>query len=291
MIRNQHRRVLSTALLVGLGAACQSTTQQSLPIASPAEVVRQPLSSEVDTGLGKAQRRCEDLIDRLEQLIVALETGTLEGAARAYCEARAPYEEIQVLAAAFPELDRAIDGRSSEFARGELDPGFRGFHRIEIFLFARHRMGAALPYAKQLLEDAHALRGALDERGRFSADVIFDGMERRCMDVATRMVSSEEEMWSNQSLLVIRHAWVGCYDQYRQFAGDVREQDARLAERIDRAYRKAIEEVAGEFSTEGVEGSPYTLISMSQRRSIADASLKLRGYLIKARAALGLTTS
>ena len=100
-----------------------------------------------------------------------------------------------------------------------------------------------------------------------------------------------DTLWSNQSLLVIRHAWVGCYDQYRQFAGDVREQDARLAERIDRAYRKAIEEVAGEFSTEGVEGSPYTLISMSQRRSIADASLKLRGYLSKARAALGLTTS
>ena len=73
------------------------------------------------------------------------------------------------------------------------------------------------------------------------------------------------------------------------FAGAVRSQDALLAERIDRAYRKAIEEIAGEFSSEGVEGSPFTLINMGQRRQIADASLQLRRYLIQARKALELS--
>jgi len=278
----------STVLLIGLAAACQSTTMGSQPVATPAAVVRQPFSSPVTSGVSVAIECCDELILRIEELIVALDTGTLEGAWHAYAAARAPYEEIQVLAAAFPELDRAIDGRSSEFAAGEFDPEFRGFHRIEIFLFARKRMGAAMPYARQLLEDAGELRGVLEERGRFSAPETFAGMQRRCMDVATRMVSSEEEMWSNQSLLVIHHAWIGCYEQYKYFAGAVRTEDALLAERIDRAYRKAIEAVAGEFSTEGVEGSPYTLIDMEERRQIADASLKLRGYLIQAGKALEL---
>ncbi len=279
---------VSTVLFLGLVAACQSTTMDSQPVATPAAVVRQPFSDAVSSGVAVALERCDDLIEAIEALIAALETGTLEGVGHAYAEARAPYEEIQVLASAFPELDLAIDGRSSEFAQGELDPNFRGFHRIEIFVFARHRMGAAMPYAVQLLEDARALRQALAERGRFSASETFAGMERRCMDVATRMVSSEEEMWSNQSLLVIHHAWLGCYAQYKYFAGAVRDQDALLAERIDRAYRKAIEEVAGEFSSEGVEGSPFTLIDMGQRRQIADASLQLRRYLIQARKALEL---
>ena len=282
------KRVSPTLLLVGLAAACQSATMDSQPVATPAAVVRQPFSGAVTSGTSVALERCDDFILRVEELIVALDTGTLEGTWHAYAAARAPYEEIQVLAAAFPELDLAIDGRSSEFEAGEFDPGFRGFHRIEIFLFARQRMGAAMPYARQLLEDARALRVVLEERGRFSAAETFAGMERRCMDVATRMVSSEEEMWSNQSLLVIHHAWIGCYEQYKYFAGAVRTEDALLAERIDRAYRKAIEEVAGEFSSAGVEGSPFTLIDMGQRRQIADSSLKLRGYLIEARKALGL---
>ena len=279
---------LSPVLLLGLVAACQSTTMDSQPVITPAAVIRQPFSDAVSSGVAVALERCDDMIEGIEALMVALETGTAEGAAQAYAEARAPYEEIQVLASAFPQLDRAIDGRSSEFPQGELDPAFRGFHRIEIFVFARQRMGAAMPYAVQLLEDAHALRQALTERGRFSAAETFAGMERRCMDVATRMVSSEEEMWSNQTLLVIHHAWIGCYEQYKYFAGAVRSEDALLAERIDRAYRKAIEEVAGEFSSEGVEGSPFTLIDMAQRRQIADSSLKLRGYLIQASKALEL---
>ncbi len=282
-----HKRV-SPVLLIGLAAACQSTTMDAQPVATPAAVIRQPFSSAVTSGVAVAIERCDELILRIEDLLVALDSGTLEGTWHAYAAARAPYEEIQVLAAAFPELDLAIDGRSSEFEAGEFDPGFRGFHRIEIFLFARKRMGAAMPYARQLLEDAQELRAVLDDRGRFSASETFDGMQRRCMDVATRMVSSEEEMWSNQTLLVIHHAWIGCYEQYKYFAGAVRSEDALLAERIDRAYRKAIEEVAGEFSSEGVEGSPFTLIDMAQRRQIADSSLKLRGYLIQASKALEL---
>ena len=291
MISNRLSAALSAVLLAGLGAACRTTTTEAQPVTSPATVVRQPFSAEVDGGLGSARRRADDLIERIEDLIVALETGTQEGAARAYCEARAPYEELQVLASAFPDLDLAIDGRPADFANGELDPAFRGFHRVEVLLFSRGRTAAAHRCATQLLEDARRLRAVLDERARFSAGVAFDGMERRCMDVATRIVSSEEEPWSNQSLLVIRHAWVGCYDQYRHFAGAVRERDALLAERIDRAYRQALEGLAGEFTSDGVEGSPYTLISTSRRRAIADASLKLRGYLVRARECLGVAPS
>lgn len=277
----------SAALFLGLAASCASPTQEAAPSA-PAPVVATPFAGEVGMGVSYLQTRSADLIDAVEQLVVACENRDLKGAKQAYFEARAPYEEIEVVARAFPELHRDIDARAYEFRSGELDPEFKGFHRIEVMLFSREQVNPALPYAKELLESVEELEFSLADRDLFNASMEFDAMIDRCSDIASRTITSEEEMWSDQSLMVIRHGWIGIHSLYRHFATKVRAEDVKLAERIDRSYRQAVELIRSDFPIGQIEGAPFSIIDRRKRRAIADASLKLRAHLVQAQAALGL---
>ncbi|MEM9379658.1 MAG: EfeM/EfeO family lipoprotein [Planctomycetota bacterium] len=287
------RSTLPSRLVLALSAAalasgCLSSTKESAPAGPTMPIDAMPFASEVGQGVSYLRERSDDLLSAVENLIAAIEIGDLASCKNAYFEARAPYEEIEVLARAFPDLHRSIDARAYEFETGELDPDFRGFHRIEIFLFAREKPALALQYAQQLLTDVQALRTALDDRTRYTAPMAFDAMIGRCMEIATKTVSSEEEMWSDQSLIVVRHAWIGIHSQYRFYGGKVRAKDVKLAERLDRSYRKAVELIAAEFPLGQTQGSPFSIIDRVQRRQIADASLKLRRYLIQAQETLDL---
>lgn len=275
-------------LLAGLMTGCASKTQEAAPSAPATPVVATPYAGEVGMGVSYLQTRASDLIDSVQNLIVALENRDLDSAKRHYFEARAPYEEIEIVARAFPQLHTSIDARAHEFQAGELDPDFGGFHRIEIFLFSREKTNPALPYAKALLDDVEDLESVLADRRRFDAAMEFEAMIDRCSEIASKTITSEEEMWSDQSLLVIRHSWIGIHSLYRHFAADVRKKDVKLAERIDRSYRKAIELIRADFPIGQIEGAPFSIIDRRKRRQIADASLNLRGYLIKAQETLGL---
>lgn len=279
----------SAALLLGLSVSCASNkTQEAAPAQPATPLTATPFFGEVGLGVSYLQARAADLVDAVEGMILALENRDLQAAQRAYFEARAPYEEIEVVAAAFPELHRDIDARAYEFRSGELDEDFKGFHRIEIFLFSREKVKPALPVAKELLESVEELEAVLADRGLFSAEMEFAAMVDRCSDIASKTITSEEEMWSDQSLLVVRHGWIGIHNVYRHFAGQVRSVDVKLAERLDRSYRNAIELIRSDFPIGQVEGAPFSIIDRRKRRAIADASLKLRSHLVQAQIALEL---
>lgn len=285
--RHTSPRLVALGATVALLAACSSSTKEAAPVSTPS-VYASPYASELGMGISYLQTRAAELVEATQQLVDACEARSLEQAQAAYFEARAPYEEIQVVAPAFPELDRRIDARTEEFPSGELDAEFRGFHRIEIFLFSREKTQPALKYAKELLEDVEALQAALDDRSRYGASMSFEAMIDRCSEVASSMITSAEEPWSNQSLIAIRHAWIGIHSQYRHYSGRVRAEDTQLAERLNRAYRQGLELIAKDFPIGSTVGTPYSLIDFRKRREIADASIRLRGYLVKAQEALDL---
>lgn len=272
-------RTRAPFLVAVLLAGCSSATKESAPVEPAGPAALAPFAGELGMGVSYLETRAADLVDAAEALLAAIEGQNLALAQRAYYDARAPYEEIEVLARCFPELHRDIDGRAYEFRAGELDPEFRGFHRIEVFLFARQRTTPALPYAARLLEDVEELQHVLTDRGRFDAATSFDAMIDRCAELATRTISGEEETWSDQSLLVIKHAWTGIHSQYRPFGPQVRERNAQLAERIDRTYRQAMELIAADFPKGQTAGGPFSLVDRTERREIADASMKLRMFL------------
>lgn len=284
---NSLSRLLLAAFTLA-AASCASSTKEAAPTAPTAPVTVTPFAGEVGMGIAYLQTRASDLVDAAEDLLQAVESRNLAAAQEAYFEARAPYEEIEVVARAFPDLHEAIDARAHEYPEGEMSPDFKGFHRIETFLFSRSKTEPAVKYAAQLLEDVENLQEVLADRGRFGASMSFESMIDRCGEISAKTITSEEEMWSDQTLLVVRHGWIGIHSQYRHFATKLRAKDARLAERLDRSYRQAMEVIAADFPIGQTTGAPYSLISLAKRRKIADASVKLRLFLIEAQAALEL---
>ena len=278
---------LALPVILTLVASCQQQTKEAAP-AQPTPVVASPFAGEVGMGVAYLQTQAEKLVTATWDLMQSIEAQNLAAAQDAYYDARAPYEEIEVVARAFPELHRAIDARAYEFEEGELSDDFGGFHRIEIYLFAREKTEPALPYAKKLIDDVEELQAALADRGRFDAAMTFDAMIDRCTEISTKTITGEEEPWSDQSLLAIRHGWMGVHSQYRHFAMKVRAENVQLAERIDRTYRKALELIAEDFPQGQTAGAPFSLVTgPSAATSPMRASSSLC-ILIQAEEELGL---
>lgn len=277
---------LGAGAVAALAAAC-ATTKEAAPPPAPTAAPT-PYSHAIGLSVAELANRSGDLVASVERLISALEGGDMTGARNAYVAARAPYEEIEVLRADFPELHRAIDGRAGDFAKGELDPAFTGFHAIEVALFARSDAKGALSHAIALEERVNELRDRLRQPSGLDAAACFQGMIERTGEVAWRTITSEEETWSDATLTVIRHNWMGVHAMYRNFSGSLRDKDGLRAEHVDRAYQRALEVIAEDFPVGQETGTPYSIVDRAKRRRIADASLSFRARLVDAAKALDL---
>ncbi len=242
----------------------------------------------VDEGIAYFSERCQDQLPLVIDLENAIKSGDLKAAKRAYVESRPPYEEIETLAASFEDTDRDIDARPYAFDEGESSPDFRGFHRIEVLLYADGDTEAALPYATTLVESIRTLARQLGERDRFSAAGQFGGMLALTTEVAAKKISSEEETWSDQSLLIFRSNWAGVYSQYRPFAPLVQTASSTRAEAVESAYAAASDLVEPHFGPGSAAGTPYSKVGISERRAMGDASMRLRDAIADAAQSLGI---
>ena len=248
------------------------------------------LQAAVTAGVSYFDTRCDAQAADCRRLEAAIRTGDLAAAQQAYIEARPPYEEIETLAYAFEEVDGDIDARPYAFDGGETDENFRGFHRIEVLLFGYEDVEAALPYAVRLNQSVAELKTQLAERERFDAAGQFGGMLALTNEVAAKKISSEEEAWSNQSLLIFKHNWIGACSQYLPFDGLVARTDPAASRRVLEARDAALATLRPYFRTGVVAATPYTEVSFVERRRMADASNRLRDALGKAGRSLGVVT-
>jgi len=278
----------SAPVLALLALACSSTKEAAPP--PPPTAAPAPFAAALSLGLADLNERSGDLVEGVDKLVGAIQARDLSAAKAAYVRARAPYEEIEVLRADFPELHIAIDGRPADFAGGGLDPEFGGFHAVELALFAREDLDAALPYATALQADVESLCEQLRSPYTPDAGTVFATMIERTGEIAWKTITSEEETWSDATLTVVRHSWIGVHTVYRHFAAELRDKDGVLAEQLDRAYRRALEVIARDFPVGEVQGTPYNIVDRAKRRKIVDASLTFRARLVDAARALGLDT-
>jgi len=274
-------------LLATLALSCTATKEAVSP---PAAARIAPFATAVGLGMADVNSRAHDLVDAVQALATAVQNRDIDGAKRAYVVARAPYEEIEVLRADFRDLHLRIDGRPADFALGEVDPEFRGFHAVELALFGREDLNAATPLVRSLVADTLKLADILNAPTEHDAATIFRTMIERTGEVASKSITSEEETWSDATLTVIRHNWMGVHTMYRHFAGALRAKDGIVAEQLDRSYRRALEVIARDFPVGEVQGTPFGIVDRAKRRRIADASLTFQARLIEAARTLGLDT-
>ena len=241
----------------------------------------------VASGVAYFKTRCDDQMPTVKALDAAIASGDLAAAKRAYIEARPPYEEIETIAGSFEDSDADIDARPYAFEGGETDPNFRGFHKIENFIFAEEDLQAARPYSQKLIESFMKLRKELDESERFSAEGQFGGMVALTNEVAAKKISSEEETWSDQTLLIFKHNWIGVHSQFKPF-GEMVGSDRASVQAVERAHRDAMATLKPHFKPGIVAAAPYSGISNRERRTMGDASNRYRDAIIVVRDEIGI---
>nr|MDP9481095.1 EfeM/EfeO family lipoprotein [Actinomycetota bacterium] len=116
----------------------------------------------------------------------------------------------------------------------------------------------------------------------------FEGMIGLANEIASKKISSEEETYSDQSLLIFRHNWEGIRTQFEPFAGEVEKREARAAAEVEDAHRSAMALIEPYFAQGGVAAKPYSSVGTGERGRIVKASYRLRDALQKASEVLDL---
>lgn len=248
-------------------------------VAAAPAAARDRFAAEVEAGVAYFRERVRTQARAVARLTEIVATGDLDRARRAYVSARPPYEEIEVLAESFAIPDRDIDARPAALPNGETDRDFRGFHRIEILLFRDADVAASLPFARRLERSVAELGAALDDPANFSAERSFRGMVALSNEVAAKKITSEEETWSDQSLLIFRRNLVGIDSQVTPFGPAI----AALSEARWAAVRTGIDAaraaVDAVYGPNAIMANPYSGVVTAERRRIGTAYVALRDAL------------
>ncbi len=241
--------------------------------------------AELETGLQYFRELVSQQLTLIDDFDAALASGDQAQAEAAYINARPPYEEIEVLAADFEAEDTNIDARPYAFEAGEADPEFKSFHRIEALIFRDRDLVAARSYIPELKASVESLNTKLADVNNFSAASHWNGMITLATEIPAKKISSEEETWSDQSILIFAANWQGIYSQYQPFAQYL---STDLANAVDSAYEDCMKTVAPYRQAGQAATTPYSQVDVAARGEISRAAYPLRDALIAAQAALGL---
>ena len=238
-----------------------------------------PLQAALNTAVRSFRRQCRLQQALMPPLLTALRKKDLFASAAAYVAARPPYEQIETLAHVFPDLDADIDARPYVWGTGEDDPAFKGFHRIERDLYRDQSLDASYDTAVALNRSVNALCLVLADRSRFAPRDSFTGAIALALEVPAKKISSEEETWSDLSLMIFRNNYQGIWAQVEPYLGTglVEPSVVRSANRAYERVQKVLNELDpdNDFFTTAGTARPYSTVPFLQRRRIIRAGYNL----------------
>ena len=228
-----------------------------------------------------AKNQAEVSLPKARNLVQALETGSMDEAKAAYLALRPHYEAIEHLFLVFGDTDADIDARPYNYVYGEaydpelIDvPGaiFKGSHRIEYLIFRDEDLESAIIWAKQLVKDYETLVSKLEDSSNYSKEIIFRGITELAYEVAKKKFSSEEETFSDLSILIFYHNLEGVIEMVAPWQVQLQEASPEVADRLQKALGEANNTLNAlvERDQDGniLEYAPYSSVNITTRRKI-----------------------
>jgi len=210
----------------------------------------------------------------IKVLAAAIEGGDVPAVKAAYTASRPMYEQIETLAGAFEAEDRAIDARPYAFAQGELSPDWAGMHLIERAVYRDGDMAAAAAGTAVVAGVVDTLCAKLSSAPTtpafVNAALVWDGILALSEEVPAKKISSEEEMWSDLSLLIFRENAKGIATLYTPFAPRLSAVTRAACDRALAAIRSAFErdiDADNEWEA-GLDFRAYSTVGTEERRLI-----------------------
>lgn len=245
------------------------------------------LNDAKSAGLSHFRSECAIQQSLMPELLSALQAKDFSRSIVAYTAARPPYEQIETLAHVFPDLDAAIDARPYVYGTGEDDPNFAGFHLLERHIFRDQDLTASYEVGLALNESINALCDVLLDESKFTPADSWKGALALAIEVPAKKVASEEETWSDLSLMIFRNNFRGLWSQVEPYFKT--ELATEKAVMIAKGRYKEVQAVLNkidpknDFFTNAGTARPYSTVTLPERKTIIDAAYKLYDALVVVR--------
>jgi iron uptake system component EfeO len=84
-------------------------------------------------------------------------------------------------------------------------------------------------------------------------------------EVGAKKISSEEETWSDQSILIFRENWEGIRSQYRPFEPIIAQRSERIRTLIATAHQSAMASIESFVMANQAATRPYSQVGRGDR--------------------------
>ncbi|MEG0922755.1 MAG: iron uptake system protein EfeO [Comamonas sp.] len=227
-----------------------------------------------------------DLVKGVQAFADAVKTGKIDDAKKMYAQVRRPYERIEPIAELFTDLDKSIDARADDYEKGEKDPAFTGFHRIEYGLWIEKSTQNLGPVADKLLADVKELQKRIATL-TFPPEKVVGGAAVLMEEVAATKISGEEERYSHTDLDDFQANFEGAEKIFELLRPLVDKQDQAYAEKTAANFKSVFDILAKYRKPEG-SFELYTKLSARDRKVLSGKVNTLAEDLSKLRGMLGL---
>jgi iron uptake system component EfeO len=139
------------------------------------------------------------LVEDTGKFVAAIKAGDVETAKALYAPTRVSYERVEPIAELFSDLDVSIDARADDYEKGEKDPTFTGFHRLEYGLWEVGNTDGLAATADKLLADVKDLNQRIADL-TFPPETVVGGAAVLMEEVAATKISGEEDRYSHTDL-------------------------------------------------------------------------------------------
>ncbi|GAB4344324.1 MAG: hypothetical protein Fur0042_08130 [Cyanophyceae cyanobacterium] len=211
--------------------------------------------------------------------------GDVEGAKALYASSRLGWERIEPIAESFAALDGAIDARVDDF-RGEDDPDFTGFHRLEMGLFKYNTTEGYEPFARRLMEDLRSLQVCTSFLTIEPKDMV-RGASELIEEVAQGKITGEEERYSHTDFWSFQANVEGSQRIVSLVRPLVQRIRPELLQEIDRDFA-AVNGVLEKYRLPDGGFETYDKLTPSDRRRLQSDLARLAENLSTLRGVIGV---
>ncbi len=224
------------------------------------------------------------LVEDTGKFVDAIKAGDIATAKALYAPTRMSYEKVEPIAELFSDLDVSIDARADDFEKGEKDPAFTGFHRLEYALWASDGSDGLEPYADKLLADVKDLDRRIADL-TFPPETVVGGAAALMEEVAATKISGEEDRYSHTDLWDFKANFDGSRKIFELVKPLLTSDDAFVAKVTDNF--QTVDETLAKYRTgDGYE--TYDKLTEADRTVLAAAVNTLAEDLSTLRGKLGL---
>lgn len=227
----------------------------------------------------------DQLVTDTKEFVAAIKAGDVEKAKSLFAPTRTSYEKVEPIAELFSDLDVSMDARADDYEKGEKDPEFTGFHRLEYGLWEEGSTDNIQDYADKLEADVVELNKRINAL-TFPPEIVVGGAAVLMEEVAATKISGEEDRYSHTDLWDFQANCDGSRKIFELVKPLVADDDPEFVETVEGNFDDVDETLAKYKTEDGFE--TYDKLTDSDRALLSARVNTLAEDLSTLRGKLGL---